>query len=495
MLQRIEASEVMRRTTRLFDDYNNSRPLVTHTRMTARGEIQVSRREGLIPEAVTTTFHVILRNYIQNYNLMAEILPLELQDPASPPGLRTNAVYIGKDARCTDRTVRNHLAVLRELDCIETKFHGSKRNFEVWIKPRFLYGDGAGPEPQNALETAPEGKERKIFPHTSTHREIIGTEKGNADMFIKHGEDCQGQGGKTDSWGEPPLAGRAQHREVNVAPGGAGGEMAAIVPSGHVFQNWDRNLEEARTLLPKKPAMPTGIDKKFFLMLMDFWLYAWKVIYPNRDFSREQQEKAIAAIAAGVYNNFDGDRTEQQWFEFQQIQMAKLDKAGRFYDNHPDAYRPDPYAVHIPGKGYFDAINLKGFVGIDAWIKKDSIRNARNRQAYADQAEARTKRGEALLRTARRDFEKQRKNEKPRNEVAGKDQLALFQYYNVIFAGLGKKWQEAFCKQYLDQQARSFAPPAYLQRRRKRAYAGEVSQATIVQVEEWMQDGDWYCSE
>lgn len=485
MLPRIETSDVIRRATQAFDEYNLKCPEATHKRQTARGEIEITRRVGIIPEAITTTFHVLLSEYVTNYNRMRDVLPLEMQDPANPPALLTNSVRVAKYARCTDRTVRNHVRRLKELGFVNTNFRGTKHSFELWISTKYLYPAAPSAESQKAPKNAPLGPERKIFPDNSTHGESIGTEKGNADMLIKQGQSSQGQRGKTDSGIQPLNEWVEQQGQIKIAPS----DLAT--KSEIVAQNDQDRRQKATAMLERRmPKMPKGLSPTFTDMLVNFWLYAWKVLYPTRQFTIEQQEKALVAISAGVYENFQGDWNSQQWFDYHLVQMSKLDKAGRYYDNHPDAYRPDPYAVHIPGKGYFDAANLKGFIGIDAWMKKDSIRHANQRKAYADKQEALTKRAETLLRTARRDFEKLRANLKPRKEVERYNELALFQYHNAVFSGLGKKWQEAFCKQYLEQQARNFEPPRYIKQTRHRK-AADFQEATVVYVQDLeMLDGD-----
>jgi hypothetical protein len=501
MLQRIETSDVMKRATVFFDEHNNKCPTVEVKRKLKDCEQIINRRVGLIPEAVTTTFHTILTEYVHSYNRTCSIMPDGMYSMTDLPAMHTNCVRLAKYCRCTDRTVRNHIGRLRTLGMIETKFHGNKKAFELWISPKFLFeqvANGEAGSPQKTPTIALEGKNAKDFPHNSTHREIIGTEKGNADMLIMYGESIQGQKGRTDNHVEPLYDWLGQQGQ-NQTGGGPRLEKSEIVA-----QNDKNRRQKATDMLERwrqswSPGMPKGLEPRFRDMLLNFWLYAWKVVYPNREFSKEKQEKAIVAIAAGVFNNFVDVKSDKDWLDYYQFQMAKLDKAGRYYDNHPDAYRPDPYAVFVPGKGYFDYENIKGFVGIDAWIKKDSIRHARNRQAYADKQSEKVKRCEALLRTARRDFEKLRQNMKPRKEVNGKNQIALFQYYNVIFAGMGKKWQETFCNQYLAQQAIDFEPPKYLKPKRQRQMAdrnaGSRIPATVVYVQDWMSDGNGFYSE
>jgi len=508
MLPRIETSEVMRRATLAFDEHNRNCPVSKHKRQTASGEIEVIRRIGIIPEAVTTTFHTLLTEYVHNYNRMREQLPLEFQDPANPPALRTNAVRVARYARCTDRTIRNHVSRLKKLGFISTKFHGTKHDFELWITHKFLFGEQLPDFAQKAAQSALLGPERKNFPHTSTHLETLGTETSDKDMLISHVENDQVQKGRTETTKEPLGDGIVSRREEKEG-GGPRREKSEIVAENDRIRRQKATAwldERTAALEAAKPKGPSGMDSKYLKMLFEFWLYAWKVIYPNRHFSKEQQEKALIAIAAGVYGDFQEKRSEKDWIRYQVFQMEKLDKAARYYDRHPDNYRPDPYSVFVPGKGYFDQANLRGFVGIDAWMKSDQVKKIYRKKAsqlskqkkmeaafqLAEQKKQKDLYCENLLRKARTDFEKLHSGAELRQEVKHMDQLALFQYYNTIFAGQSDNWQEKFCKQFLDQQARNFSPPKYRKSRRHRANAGEKSPATIVVVEDWMHFGEGY---
>lgn len=228
-------------------------------------------------------------------------------------------------------------------------------------------------------------------------------------------------------------------------------------------------------------------------MLMQFWLYAWKVLYPSRDFSKKEQEKALMAIYADVYERFETPRTAVEWATLQARQLEKLDRAARYYEYHPDAYLPDPYAVHVAGRGYFDAANTRGFAGVEAWLQKDEALSTRRRRAYEDERDKKQKRGDALLRQARRDFEKLRAEAPARKEVEGKDLMGLWNYYRLIFSGLGTKWNERFMKQYLEQQATDFQPPVYMKPKRQRQMA--KSKIEVIDVESYMTYGEGYYSE
>ncbi|GAB2780545.1 hypothetical protein GCM10027275_25120 [Rhabdobacter roseus] len=485
MLPRIEISEVVRRAFQAIDAHNRSCPTqpVTRTTHTPDGEpvVQVvHRRVGLIPEAISTTYHALVTEYVRSYNRTASIMPAGAYTQESPPSLRTNNVRLAPYCRCTDRTVRNHLKRLRELGFIRTKFHGTRQDFEVWISPKFLFG----PEPEapaRPLEAAPhglfEGQNPKDFPLKSTHREII--EKGEttkADMFVGHGENSQGQRGRAETPALPLEAPVVSGRREDQAGGGAAPRRAAMAPQ--------------RAAQGPMPQSPKGLPQKHLKMLVEFWIYAWRVIYPGREFSAQQQEKALAAIMTGVYNNFTDPLTDAEWLNVQVYQLGKLDKAGRYYENHPDAYRPDPYAVHKAGKGYFDRENHRGFIGIEAWVKKDKIELKKRRDDYAHQ-----KRCDRLLVTARRDFLKLRTGQPPRKEVAGKTEIGLYLYYDAIFAGLGTQYKDRFNRMYQDRYSTGFKPPSFQAAKRARRAAGEVSPATIVYVEDYMQgDGEGYYS-
>ncbi|TDB60069.1 hypothetical protein [Arundinibacter roseus] len=484
MLPRIEISNVVRRAYKAIDEHNNSCPMQAVERriMTADGKPDVQlihRRVGLIPEAISTTFHALVTEYVRNYNRTASMMADGAYTKDSPPGLRTNNVRLAPFCRCTDRTVRNHLSRLRELGYIQTKFHGTRKDFEVWISPKFLFepeSEASVNEFKNAPKPQFEGENPKNFPLNSTYIEIIEKkETRKVDMLVEHGENVQGQRGRaeTTAVGQQPLN-TAGRREDQVGGGGVRPRQAMT------------SLRLPKPTTPRRN--PKDLAPMHLKMLVEFWLYAWRVIYPGRDFNDQEQEAALYAIMAGVYNNFTDPLSDAEWLNVQVYQLSKLDKAGRYFDRHPDAYRPDPYAVVIAGKGYFDRENHLGFIGIEAWMKKDKIEQKRQRDAYAHR-----KRCDRLLITARRDFLKLRMGLPPRKEVAGKTELGLYQYYDALFAGLGAKYRERFAKQYLDRQTHNFQSPRFQAAQRTRRAGGEVSKEVIVYVENYMEgDGMGY---
>lgn len=490
MLQRIENAEAYLRFQNEFRRHNDACEWYTFDRTLANGKVvEIQRQRGTFTEAVKTTFYIVLGQYVASYNRTAATMPAGMYTLGDPPSLLTNCVRLAKPCDCSDRTVRNHLRKLKELGVVATKFHGSNADFELWINPEILFGEdalAAAENSENTPQIAFKGINPKDFPHTDTQIQIFEKEKGSKDMLVLHGENDQGQRGRTDQGDEaqnphPGEAGREAQREMK-----PGGRRAAIAA-----HNAQLRQEKAQALLSTLQAPVPRLDARYIEMLLEFWLYAWKVLYQKRDFSKEAQSEAIGAIAAGVYRDFQDERTPRQWADFQVYQLTKLDKAAKYFDSHLDAYPPDPYSVYVKGKGYFDPENLRGFVGIDAWMKKDSLKSEKNKLDYQQTKANKIRRNEALLRTARLDFEKLRSGVAPRKEMIGKTQIGLFQYYKTVFDGQGKAWLQRFCDQYAEQVKRDFQPPLWAKVRRKREMAGE----TVIVVEDWMTEGEGFYSE
>lgn len=497
-LKRIDSTEAYVRFLSLYRKHNDSCPAPSHTRKKkcldgTVVEVTIHRRTGLIPEQVKTTFHMMLKKYVDNYNYVREKLPGFIYAESDRyPSLLTNNARMGEWCDCTDKTIYNHRKHLEALGVISTQFRGRKNDYELWITPEILFGNGEEAKTENPSKTAKIdllSSSGKTFLHSNTFGEIKEKENNNAET-LKSGyrENSYGGRGGTETLGSQK-DGLSEPTAQSEGQGAARRSKQEIM--AQAAQERDMQADALKSKMT--PALPPRLEKYFADMLVGFWMYAWKVLYPDREFSKEQQELAISAIYHGAFNRFEDARDLKGWADFQARQLEKLDKAAKYYDNHPDAYLPDPYAVQIRGKGYFDAENERGFAGLEAWMKRDEIRAENRRNKNDEERQHREKRAEQLLRQARRDFERLAAGADQRQEVRGKTQLQLWNYYRLIFSGLGKQYERKFAEQYLDQQARDFQPPKYYQTKRQRkVYAAD---ATVVIVDEWMTDGDWYYSE
>lgn len=504
----------MQRATNTFKQHDDQCPVVTHIRKTATGDVEITRRKGLIPEAITATFSILLGQYVHNYNIVRNELSPDFHDPENPPALRTNAARIAKVARCTDRTVRNHLTRLKKLGLLRTKFHGRKRDFELWINTDFLFGEPVAATATKTLSAAPFAPERKNFPLTDTQGQKIKTENDKADMFISHGANNQGQKGKTN--GEPSglEAPPEEYGERYSAAAAAERRRQKAAESAEKRQKQADQLltEHKQSLASSKPKIPSlngrPIDQKFAEMLAQFWCFAMEVIYPHYQFDIHQQEKALSTIMEGVYGNFREARSAASWRKFHVEQLEKLAKAGRYFENHPDKYAPSPYSVYLPGKGYFDLGNSRGFAGVDAWMELDrqkkrirkNAKIAKEQKAQAafvaaQQQQAKQDLCEKQLRQAAMDFERLERGAIPRKIVTGMGLLQLFQYHSTIFAGHGSKWHNLFLRQFEAQKANNFRPPRDSRTWRTRKLGSPPPKTDVVYVESYMEgDGQGFYS-
>lgn len=487
MYRKIDNSAAFVRFLTRYRSHNDSCLLQTHTRKVkgpdgTHREITYERRCGLLPEQIKTTFYVILQEYVKAYNEVALSAP---EKATTLPSLLTNNVRLAEMCDCTDRTIRNHIRTLTSLKLIQTKFRGRSHDFELWISSEILWEEAELSNLQTRSKSASSLSNMKTFPPSNIYVESEENEKGRAEMLnCGYGENIDGERGRTATT-KPEREASEPLTERRGLGGGAG-------PADE-FEGSSEEIRQLRAdrVKEKLPQLPPRLEKYFADMLMQFWLYAWKVLYSSRDFTKQQQEASLIAIYSDVYEKFDTERTAEQWATFQARQLEKLDRAARYYDYHPDAYLPDPYAVHVKGRGYFDAENTRGFAGIEAWLQKDEALATKRKRAYEEEREKKQKRGESLLRQARRDFEMFRAEQPLRKELLGKDLTGIWNYYRLIFNGLGKKWEARFMTQFLEQQANDFQPPVYFKSKRQRKMAkGQI----VVNVEDWMTYDDGYYS-
>ena len=422
----------------MFREHNQQCPLNPHTRNKSGGAVEINRRKGLIPESVTTTFYTLLSEYIHNYNYLRTTLPSNMQDIDNLPSVWTNSKRIGKIARCSDRTVRNHLKLLRELKLITTQNHGRKKSFELWVAPQFLFEKALLASENSVFQAAPSLASTEKF-SANLYQGHLKKDKENAAIHVLHGDDLkQGHEEWTDQ-GENPHV---------IAPDVIKLEGCAAAGPVDELQKADYEYEEAEFAKPTMPPAPDGkpLAYDFMLMLAEFWMYAQKVIYPDKAFNKIQQEKALTAIRDGVYGGFTFDLSPDEWERFHVRQMEKAYRAGKYLASHPDAWASSPYGVNGSGKGYFDRENVNGFAGTEKWIAQEEKQRRRQNKL-------------AKLKQAKADFENLAAGKRARKPVAGLGQQQLYDHHRRIFASYGRIWEDRFIQQYNSQKLRNFTSP------------------------------------
>ena len=99
-----------------------------------------------------------------------------------------------------------------------------------------------------------------------------------------------------------------------------------------------------------------------------FWDKARARLYPGVSFTSGQHELAVEAIWNGVYGAFGLGKSAAECALYHQHALARIDLVAGWLGRDPDRYLPAPYAEHVPGRGYFDRANARGFASTEEWL-------------------------------------------------------------------------------------------------------------------------------
>ncbi|MPR36521.1 hypothetical protein [Salmonirosea aquatica] len=239
MLPVINNSEAFSRFLDLYREHNARGGTETHQRKCRASDgtyyyKDVTRKVNQIPESVKTTFYMILREYVASYNRTASQMPVGMYTAQDPPSLLTNRIRLSEACDCSDKTVYNHIETLGSLGVIRRKFHGRKKDFELWISTDLLFGNSGKDGAKNAQKTqktAFSDEDRKNLPLNNIHREFLEKENRSADgSFCGYGENDHGERGRA---GNPA-------RTAGSPPTSAAGPPDGEMSTGGAARRWPR---------------------------------------------------------------------------------------------------------------------------------------------------------------------------------------------------------------------------------------------------------------
>ena len=98
-----------------------------------------------------------------------------------------------------------------------------------------------------------------------------------------------------------------------------------------------------------------------------FWDHARACLYADAAFDEAQHQRALKAVWDGVYAAFGADNTAAEWGSYHRQALERVDLAAAWLRRNPGRYLPAPYAQLVPGRGYFDRANARGFVRTEEW--------------------------------------------------------------------------------------------------------------------------------
>lgn len=480
----------------------------THTRRLKQpdGSIRVveysMKPQTLQRTKVERVFTSLLTKYVHHYNRLYAIMPPGTYSKSDYPALKTTNPQVGFSAGCSDRTARSMIRNLQDMGVLTKTFKGSRGGIEIQFSAGILWGETDQEKalilPQNIV---PEGSYLNIFPHKESDRKSNEKENINKAENVDKDRRNYGEMGSQIAPVAPrePLESPQTNEVTEIKLGGGGEDLST--PSVDMTQNRHSKAEKDAfrkakasenerlrlVAIEAQKAQYGEWQNKCKQAVMYFWAVAYEKLFTGRNYDAQDVQKILSTIWTDVFFNFQYVRNAKELADSMTRNLAKIEKAAIYYDRNPGAYLPDPHSIMVEGKGYFDKKNLRGFAGLEAWMKKDECEKGHKRLDFLAPRAFKARKIERLLTTSRRDFEKQAAGAKARVEVAHLDMVGLMQYYTLIFRNLGDDALKRFNEQILTQQRHNF-------RAKSRPRSHKAPE--IVEVEAWMSSfGESYYSQ
>lgn len=410
----IDQYQALNRWHQQVVEVNEAVPVTTSTRTLSDGRVlTIVRKPKAISANAKATGTRIVKQYVREYLRTVRMLGLPTATAEGMPGLYTNCVEIAAMRGCSDRTARTHIRQLQKVGLVTNyKFHGSKHDFELWINPDILWApqlqealvksaaladaaaDDRVDKPVEMPLNTPTGdplKPRVIseivknFPHKVTvNHSNYEMENNKKDCVEKHGDQITATpNSSSDPAQEAPSEGILKHGDPETRAGGA---RAANVENPTASPKTPNNGQGMGSKLRERlqgtsTTSEKGGDRsknertqaqKLAILegyVRSFWGYAAKTIYGARKFESWEEPYILQAIRRGVYRDFQVDITEKEWDKYQGELYRQIDMAAKYFQSNPNKWAPDPFARRVPGTGYFDAENLRGFGQTRKWLR------------------------------------------------------------------------------------------------------------------------------
>jgi hypothetical protein len=287
--------------------------------------------------------------------LWSQVVMTDAGVPELPP-LYTNGVELARKRGVTDRTIRTHIQELKKAGLItRSKYRGTNASYCLWINPDFVWETAPAAsksEKTSASENAflsPSGKNLPLIEVLETTR-TLKSEISNGEKLVTHRE-----GNEASKTGNPSTGNAGPQRGsepgAQASKSGAGGAGAA----------------RAERFLEKATAHGTGAKKAEAKRLVEwFWSYAKALIYNKQTFTAEAERQAKNAIWEGVFHGFHTGGPAD-WLAWLPGLQRRIELAAAWFARNPTCWPATPYAEVLPGRGYFDAGNEKGFARTLGW--------------------------------------------------------------------------------------------------------------------------------
>lgn len=344
-------------------------PRTTFTRTITKGkragvEETVCRRgQRQVVDGAKATGEVLLKQYRNRVERMITT-PFLFNKIVTDTGIIMPSILVDgrqlmQKRSLTERTMRNHLAQLMNVGFItKKKWHGRKRSFELWVNPEYILK-----KQEKTVENGLRDDSR------SPAIDEIQPAKGIKFPPIELPELQESQKFEIGQCGKVPF----DLSSEKPFPEAEGCNIAGSGPQTTKQGARGRGTAKSALRLPADDnSLVLKEQNKCNSYVMSTWKYAKALLYPEYQFSANQEQLAKQAIFDGVYRKF-----EDRGFDFERYHegvLRRVELAQKYFHKHAGrCYAPMPWAEIVKGRGYFDWQNEKGFRGTMAWLLADQL--------------------------------------------------------------------------------------------------------------------------
>jgi hypothetical protein len=96
-------------------------------------------------------------------------------------------------------------------------------------------------------------------------------------------------------------------------------------------------------------AAQTGAERIFLLTLIrEFWNYVRRMLYPNLILSEPEEREVLNLIWESVYGKLQANGTKQEWLQYQETLLKRVDMVARWLTRSSGRWIPKPHLYFHP---------------------------------------------------------------------------------------------------------------------------------------------------
>ena len=360
------------RTKEFIDQYNDRQVALTD-------KINANHR---------ATAELIVRLYLKQLNHQSRVLK---EDTERLPGFKTHNESLAKCKGCTKRTIVNHRERLIRSGFIVREEHRGSQGIEIWINPEVLGIAKRATELVDgvmridSVDSFFSEEEKNFHPlvHELQEQENINSKVDNNEVPSGH------RSGLPETNPPPVFSGEAsgtlqepdkntQENVVSVSQK----QLSASEQEQKVAES--RQTGSRQTGSRQTGSRQTGAERIFLLSLIrQFWNYVRRMLYPDLILSEPEEREVLNLIWESVYGKLQANGTKQEWLQYQETLLKRIDMVARWLTRSSGRWIPKPHL-------YFHPHNERnGFARTWQWyLKQETLKIEVRNQLLLQQVKA-----------------------------------------------------------------------------------------------------------